>query len=87
MHLLLLPLHLPLHLLLHLSVPRVPLQVNETHVELRNVLRVTLTEEQTIARHDLTLVWACVFPRHALRSTGLSAGLDWLVFYCEPGNR
>ncbi|XP_056445099.1 uncharacterized protein LOC130381489 isoform X2 [Gadus chalcogrammus] len=51
--------------------------VNETHVELRNVLRVTLTEEQTIARHDLTLVWACVFPRHALRSTGLSAGLDW----------
>ena len=61
--------------------------MNETHVELRNVLTVTLTEEQTIARRDLTLVWVCVFPRRVRRSTGLSAGLDWLVFYCEPGHR
>ncbi|CAL8324268.1 unnamed protein product [Lota lota] len=51
--------------------------VNETHVELRNILTVTLTEELMITRRELTLVWACVFPRRALRKTQLSAGVDW----------
>lgn len=81
----------PLHMLLsspsappppHLPVMRVSLQVNDTHVELRNTLRVTLAGEGLITRHEVTLVWACVFPRHAHRYTRLAIASDWRVFYC-----
>ncbi|KAK0134803.1 hypothetical protein N1851_029569 [Merluccius polli] len=58
------------------------LQVNETHIELRNTLRVTLRGEEPVARGDLLLVWACVFPRRAQRTAQLSTGLDWRVFHC-----
>ncbi|CAL8242604.1 unnamed protein product [Merluccius merluccius] len=52
--------------------------VNETHIELRNTLRVTLRGEEPVARGDLLLVWACVFPRRAQRTAQLRAGLDWV---------
>ncbi|KAI3366496.1 hypothetical protein L3Q82_000629 [Scortum barcoo] len=53
-------------------------RVNRTHIEFQNTLSVTLAREKTISRHDLEVVWKCVYPRHYVRNAQVNVAMEWL---------
>ncbi|XP_015830610.3 uncharacterized protein [Nothobranchius furzeri] len=53
-------------------------QVNNSHIVLQNTLTISLTEEQTITRQDLKVVWKCIYPRHYIRNAEVAADMEWL---------
>jgi len=52
-------------------------QVNKSHILLQNTLSISLTQEKTITRRDLKVVWKCVYPRHYVRITQVIADMEW----------
>lgn len=56
-------------------------QVNGTHIEFKNRMSVRLRAEEVISRRDLKIVWVCVYPRHYVRNTHVSVGMErWETF-------
>lgn len=51
-------------------------QVNRTHFEFKNIMSVSLRAEEVISRRDLKIIWICAFPRHYVRNTQVSVGME-----------
>lgn len=51
-------------------------QVNRTHFEFKNRMSVRLRAEEVISRRDLKIIWVCVYPRHYVRNTQVSVGME-----------
>ncbi|XP_064175097.1 pancreatic secretory granule membrane major glycoprotein GP2-like isoform X1 [Anguilla rostrata] len=53
--------------------------INRTHVELRNVLTVTLSSRRSITRRDLKVLWTCAYPLLQTSTARMKPGLDWVT--------
>ncbi|XP_034019822.1 uncharacterized protein LOC117504462 [Thalassophryne amazonica] len=56
-------------------------QVNKTHIVFQNTLTVTLSEDQTISRRDLKVIWKCIYPRHYVHNAKVNVDLEWLISF------